>query len=103
MVLELLRPQLGTAYRDLIERERVAALIWGLESGLERHDAAVIQVDGRGRVVHSSPVANELLTAYFGSEAAVRLPSGLASWLRTEVSLMTVEDHQGSPTSAAAA
>jgi DNA-binding CsgD family transcriptional regulator len=95
VVLELLRPQLGTAYRNLIERERVAALIWGLESGLERHDAAVIQVDGRGRVVHSSPVANELLTAYFGSEAAVRLPSGLASLLRTEVSLMTVETTRG--------
>lgn len=70
-VLDALRPHLALAYSQVIERDRANALIAALDAGLERHDAAVIQLDALGRVAHLSAPARELLAAY-----GVSLPRG---------------------------
>jgi DNA-binding CsgD family transcriptional regulator len=94
-VLELLRPHLASSYSNLRERERIACLVCGLECGLEGHGGAVIQIDRLGRVVHASPDATELLTAYFDCATCFRLPEPIATWLRTPRGPLAMESARG--------
>lgn len=94
-VLELLRPHLARAYSNLRHRERIASLVRALESGLEHHGAAVIQVDRLGRIAHVSPVAADLLSAYFEAAATLRLPRVLTAWLRAHRGPLAVVGARG--------
>ncbi len=80
-VLELLRPHLACAYAHARERERVSVLVDTLESRLEQRRMAVLQLDRRGRIEHASPLAHELLRAYFDSDFDSALPREVDSWL----------------------
>jgi DNA-binding CsgD family transcriptional regulator len=95
-VLELARPHLAQAYAKVIERERIGALVESLEAGMERRDAAIIQLDRFGRVAHLPAPARDLLEAYCGSAAAgARLPPPVAEWKQPDQSVHTISGPRG--------
>ncbi len=92
-LLELLRPHLTRAWERVRERERAAALIAGLELGLEQEASAVILLDSRLTIEHASELALHLLEAYGGA----RLGRTIDDWLEWVVrpDRLTVEGARG--------
>lgn len=94
-VLEILRPHLSRAYAQLIDRQRTAALLQALEDGLEHRDAALIQVDRLGRIMHASAAAVELLAAYCGPATLARVPEPITDWRQADGSPLIIEGPRG--------
>lgn len=75
---------MSSPYLEPRERQRAAAVIAALESGLEESADAVVVVDRHGDVAHASPRAWELLAAYGGLSPpdGASLPPPIDDWVR---------------------
>jgi DNA-binding CsgD family transcriptional regulator len=83
-LLELTRPHLIQAYRAAELRERLAAILAGLSTGLEADDTAIVLLDGRGAVRFASAAARRLIEVELESPLpdGALPPEPLAAWLR---------------------
>jgi DNA-binding CsgD family transcriptional regulator len=80
-VIERVRPHLAQAYVQAREREDARAIIDAQDAGLDERDAAVIVLDPDGSPVHASPLACQLLAAYFpGRDGGLPVP--VVEWLQ---------------------
>lgn len=82
-VMEVVRLHLARAYQEVRERERLAQLVSGLETGLEERGMALVQIERGGRTAHAGDHAIELIGAYLGWQpgARSRLPAPILDWL----------------------
>jgi DNA-binding NarL/FixJ family response regulator len=83
MVLDLLRPHLAQAYRNLEARTRLRQALTALEQGDERAERAVVLLRSDGGIAFASGAAGRWLEAYFGGEQEIdHLPETLQAWIR---------------------
>ncbi len=80
-LLDLLRPHLAQAYRRILDRTWMSALVAALEHGLERDGTGVLILDRNGGIAAASGAAFELLGSYFPGERRASLPTEIREWL----------------------
>ena len=77
-VLEAVRPHMADAYRQTRARERAAALVTALTTGVERAGGAVVALTRQGAIDDAGPAARHLLAAYGGPGLP---PAPVQRWL----------------------
>jgi DNA-binding CsgD family transcriptional regulator len=89
-LLDLLRPHLAQAYRNLETRERLRQALAALEHG----ERAVLLVAADGEIALASDCARQWLADYFGADGD-RLPAPLAAWREQQPQTPLVRERTG--------
>jgi DNA-binding CsgD family transcriptional regulator len=92
LVLNVLRPHLAQAHRQVREREAVARRLEALERGVESLTEGLVLLDAAGRVEYCSAQAEALLDRFFpGRRRSGDLPEPLGAWARDPATPLVVE------------
>ncbi|HEY9198685.1 MAG TPA: LuxR C-terminal-related transcriptional regulator [Gammaproteobacteria bacterium] len=84
-ILDLVRPHLAQAYRNIADRDALAERVAQRDQMLESRNIGFIELDHRRNMLGASPLARHALDSFFsGAGASNRLPTPVEDWLNNQ-------------------